>query len=198
MGREIRRVPAGWEPPKVVRDRYVMPENPSLEQMAYVMVYGRTQPVEEYQPQNDRSLREAQAEWDQEIGSFTERYNKADAVAYREAYGNLPSNEAYIKYAGERPTEGTPWAAYYRPDWTDEERTHYQVYQTVSEGTPVSPTFGTLTELEDWLVREGYSRKAAHAFAEGGWAPSMMTITGGPNAGVYNDIESLTMTDKTS
>lgn len=44
---------------------------------------------------------------------------------------------------------------YYRQPSTAE-RTHYQMYETVSEGTPVSPVFASLQELEDWLVADGY------------------------------------------
>lgn len=44
----------------------------------------------------------------------------------------------------------------YRPAWTEDEATHFQMYETVSEGTPVSPVFATLQELEDWLVDVGY------------------------------------------
>jgi hypothetical protein len=81
-----------------------------------------------------------------------------------------------------------PDPTYYRPKWTSEP-THYQVYETVSEGTPVTPHFATKAELIDYLVEHGdawdekrgnggWDRGAAEDFVEREWAPSMI-ITGG-------------------
>lgn len=61
----------------------------------------------------------------------------------------------------------------------------WQVWETVSEGSPISPVFATSQELVEWLVGEGYSRKAARNFAESGWVPSAM-VAGGK---MYSDIE---------
>lgn len=46
----------------------------------------------------------------------------------------------------------------YMPDWKPEEMTHYQMYEEVSEGTPMSPVMETPEELAQWLVdnRAGY------------------------------------------
>lgn len=65
--------------------------------------------------------------------------------------------------------------------------TWYQVYETVSEGTPVTPPFETKDELIDYLVENGdfwdqkrgdggWSRKAAEQFVENEWAPSMIAF----------------------
>lgn len=67
--------------------------------------------------------------------------------------------------------------AFYRPEWT-EEPTHYQVYETVTEGTPVSPVFASLDEMQVWLIKQGFSEKAAEKFIETGWAPSMVYVPG--------------------
>jgi hypothetical protein len=40
----------------------------------------------------------------------------------------------------------------YMPDWDKSERTHYQAYENVTEGTPISPVFATEEEMIDWLV----------------------------------------------
>jgi len=77
-----------------------------------------------------------------------------------------------------------PDPKYYRPKWTSEP-THYQMYETVSEGTPVTPHFATKEELVEYLVRHGefgdsepWGREAAEAFVKEEWAPSLV-ITGG-------------------
>lgn len=90
----------------------------------------------------------------------------------------------FWQYEGDPPDP-----KYYRPKWTDEERTHYQVYETVSEGTPMSPVFATKEELIEWLVNDGgddgpHSRQAAERFVEGAWAPSMIIGPGGMKSGI--------------
>lgn len=40
------------------------------------------------------------------------------------------------------------------PRWTAEQRTHVQLYENTTEGTPFSPVFATLEELAEWLCGE--------------------------------------------
>lgn len=37
------------------------------------------------------------------------------------------------------------------PQWTDAEKTHFQFYENLTEGTPVSPVFSNKTQLAEWL-----------------------------------------------
>jgi hypothetical protein len=52
------------------------------------------------------------------------------------------------------------------------DRTAYQIYENVTEGSPVSPVFNSLAELVSWLIAQGVSRQSAEALAERGSAPS--------------------------
>ena len=81
---------------------------------------------------------------------------------------------------------GPPDPEYHRPEFT-EEATWYQVYETVSEGTPVTPPFETKAELVEYLVQQGdfwdenrgnggWSRESAEKFIENEWAPSGIMI----------------------
>jgi hypothetical protein len=96
-----------------------------------------------------------------------------EAIDY---WGGGPQSENYAQY------DGKPL------DW-------WQAYETVSEGTPVSPAFATPEELIEYLAangdfwdqrrmaegrggKAGYSRAAAEAFVRGGWAPSMIIANG--------------------
>lgn len=63
----------------------------------------------------------------------------------------------------------------------------WQLWETVSEGSPISPVFKSREELVRHLVGKGYSPKAAEAFCESGWAPT----GGGANGTFKRDIESL-------
>lgn len=72
---------------------------------------------------------------------------------------------------------GPPDSRFYRPKFDGEPVCH-QIYESVSEGTPFSPVFGTLDEMKEWLLAEGYSEYAAENFIKDGWAPSMVFIPG--------------------
>lgn len=62
---------------------------------------------------------------------------------------------------------------YYRPKW-EQEATHYQIYEDVSEGTPISPVFASLGEMKEWILAQGYSEHDADQFIEYEWAPSFI------------------------
>lgn len=63
----------------------------------------------------------------------------------------------------------------------------WQLWETVSEGSPISPVFETQEFFIQYLVQQGYSLQAATAFSEEGWAPSMVIAAGK----IKKDIESL-------
>lgn len=64
-------------------------------------------------------------------------------VAIREALIGKP----YSSWDGERPDPNECM-----PLWSDDERTHFMMYENTSEGTPISPAFATAEELARWLV----------------------------------------------
>jgi len=81
-----------------------------------------------------------------------------------------------------------PDAERYRPRF-DQDPTWYQVYETISEGSPVTPPFATQDELINYLVNSGdewdqrsgdggWSRENAEAFVARGHAPSLMVVRG--------------------
>jgi len=83
--------------------------------------------------------------------------------------------EALAQFEEEKETEGwtdedTPKPHYYHPKF--ENPVCYQVYEEVSEGTPVSPVFDTPEEVEAWLIGTGVSPEAAKKFVEIGWCLS--------------------------
>lgn len=55
--------------------------------------------------------------------------------------------------------------------------TAYQIYENVTEGSPVSPVFDSGAKLVTWLVDQGVSHDAADAFLM-----SMATILDGDSA----------------
>jgi len=125
-----------------------------------------------YQPMHDKPLSVAVAEWEAEVATY-------------------PSLLAAIE-AG----ESTPDPESYRPEWPTDAALGFQLYEDVTEGTPLSPVFATADELVDWLThpqeigigREpvAMSKKAAQRFVETGWAPSMVYT---PRTGLVSGLE---------
>ena len=117
-----------------------------------------------YKPLHDETWREAMRSWLDDYDDEWETWTDEDDI------------------------EAPPRPEYYRPEWS-EEPTAYQVYETVSEGTPKSPVFATQDDLRAWLLEQGHSEKAADNFIAGGWAPSFLVNM---NAGILlRDIDSL-------
>ena len=61
-------------------------------------------------------------------------------------------NYSYEEWDGKEPS---PYD--YMPEWKPEERTHFMMYETCSEGTPISPAFETAEALARWLADTGAS-----------------------------------------
>lgn len=67
----------------------------------------------------------------------------------------------------------------------------WQVWETVSEGSPISPVFADREGLVDWLCSPAYtwgvstpmSREQAARFVESAWAPSLVATSAGVVAG---------------
>lgn len=137
MGREIRRVPAGWKAPE--------------------------------HPHYDKDFETACAEWD----------------ALKRGWENNPKDGyEFEEYHGERPDD----PAFYRPKWTDEERTHLMLYSTTTEGHSYTPALATPEEVARYAADNGVStfgfQTATYEewlpMCRGGWAPTLARVGGGP------------------
>lgn len=78
----------------------------------------------------------------------------------------IPHNETFDfkEWDGDRPDP-----ADYMPDWPDAERTHLQMYETTTEGTPKSPVFETPEELARWLADNNVSTFATMKTSYENW-----------------------------
>lgn len=120
------------------------------------------------QPMFDKSYAEARALWLE--GLAAHKPEEHDGADFWEWEGMPPDRE------------------YYRP-WADQEATWYQLWETVSEGTPVTPPYATKEELADYLAEHGdawdqnrgdgpWGKERAQAFIRSGLAPSGMSVGG--------------------
>ncbi len=114
-----------------------------------------------------REVREVPADWHhpKEDGNFKpllDGYAK-DASEFL-AMANEKGLQAAVDYFG-----GAPEADNYMPDWPEEQRTHYMMYEDTSEGTPISPAFATPEELARWLADTGASAFGSSTASYEGW-----------------------------
>jgi hypothetical protein len=163
MGREIRCVPKGWQHPRV-SDYYG------------AETYGgrQKQDADEYVPLYDANFADAAREWKREYAEWEAK-----------AHPDYRPDYEFWEWSKEPPSRDA-----YRVDgfvFSPEDATCYQVYETVSEGTPVSPVFETPGQVIEWLVTQGYSPEAAEKFVRVGHAPSLVVS---PEYGVQDGIES--------
>jgi len=88
---------------------------------------------------------------------------------------------------------GPPDPRYYMPCWPDAEKTHYQMYETTSEGSPLSPPMESPEALARWLVdnrASAFGNETAtyedwlDMIRGPGWAPTAMQIGGELQSGV--------------
>jgi hypothetical protein len=157
MSREIRRTPVGWVPPPYPNPYPTWGRNS----------HDWTGNGVWYQPQHDRTLREAQADWDHRKAAWDSGEDPDRARYTDKADDDYPFED----WAGERPEDGS----YYRPEWPEGVELGYQLYESVTEGTPVSPSFATVEELARYLTHEARmfdSTEAAMRFIGVGWAPT--------------------------
>ena len=167
MGREIRRVPKGWEHPQKER----CPHWGGLDAHGEP---GDYQHRKCFKSLYDKDFETAAREWISNFEAFQRgEHPKQDWI------------QKFYKYYWEY--DGPPDVDYYREiAWTEAEATCYQIYETVSEGTPTSPVFETLDEMRVWLIQQGYSEKAAENFTKDGWVPSAVYT---PETGFISGIE---------
>lgn len=152
MGREVRRVPKDWNPPK--SESY----------------------KDGLQPHFDQDFKSASEEW----------------KAGYEKWKTEPEQENCEYWEWTTP----PDRDYYRPAWTDEERTHLMLYSTTSEGTPMSPAFATPEELARYLADNKVSSFGDSTATYEQWlklcqvgcAPSMVFNT---NTGLSSGVEAI-------
>ncbi len=84
----------------------------------------------------------------------------------------------------------------YMPTWNDKEADHYMMYETCSEGTPISPAFATPEELARYCADNNVSAfgnqtasyEAWLRVANGGFACSVVSI---PGIGIVSGVEAL-------
>jgi len=168
MSREVRRVPAGWEHPKGENGRYIP-------------LWGRSYRADVWDWWKWRII------W--ALG-FKPNYGKGFPVKWRELDEDWQQC-TFEEYWGPGPRRED-----YMPDWPASERTHWQMYEATSEGTPISPVMDSPEILARWLADNntsafGYSTATYDAWLatiQRGWAISAVFD---PRYGVMSGVEAM-------
>ena len=84
-----------------------------------------------------------------------EMWNKGFYKDYFDGWRLRTDKEMTCSYEGYE-CNAPQWSDY-MPEWDKSEKTHYQMYETCSEGTPISPVLDTPEHLARWLVENGAS-----------------------------------------
>lgn len=99
-----------------------------------------------YKPLFGGSVSAMQEDWD--IGKAKWEEGFRENFSSKEWVPREPDEtHTWEEWTGKRPDP-----ADYMPDWKPEERTHYQMYENTSEGTPISPVCESPEELARWLT----------------------------------------------
>ena len=139
-----------------------------------------------YLPLYDRDYLSERKEWEEGLAQWI-----AGLAKYGDD-GKRPDGYrldiwGYIVWSGSCPAPGD-----YMPQWPESECTHLMMYETTSEGTPISPAFETPEELARWLADNNASAFGGMTagyehwlrVAKGGYACSMVGTSEGLTSGV--------------
>ena len=95
--------------------------------------------------------------------------------------------QSFSDWDGDRPVKKD-----YMPEWNESQKTHIQMYEDCTEGTPISPVMATPEELARWLADNNASafgdQTATYEqwvrVCNGGYAPSAVMDEKGFRSGV--------------
>lgn len=199
MGRSIRRVPENWQHPKYVATHFYPGE-------------GYLTKVK-FRPMFQGNYQEAVEEWQKELTEWFEGYENWKNGFYIDYHGEKKPKEQCFKecldsietdrvkngfksdYRNEEKMKYQTGHCYWEdisgevprkpnPDDYMPEGSWYQLFETVSEGTPLSPAFATQDELVSWLSTnkdfwgETWTLEQAKSMVNQEWAPSFTVVNG--------------------
>ena len=136
------------------------------------------------------SFKECAAQWDEENSQWNKGFYRLIGDEWKPK--GPDQTGTYEEWDGARPEEHQ-----YMPDWPEAERTHYQMYETTTEGTPISPVMETPETLARWLADNNTSAFAdmdatydqwLATIKRSGSTPSMVV---GPGKRLVSGVEAL-------
>jgi hypothetical protein len=163
MGREVRRVPKDWKHPRKDNGNY----QPLFEG-------GYMQKLKDWNKGKKKWDEGLVEDWGGGKDAWKDKSEDLKNMTYSEWNNPAPEKEHYM------------------PDFKEEEKTHIQMYEDTSEGTPISPVLETPEELARWLADNKASAFAGRSATYEQWlatidrgsAPSAIVSNGVVKSGV--------------
>ncbi len=165
MGREVRRVPPGWEHPRDRNGKYI--------------------------PMHDSNYDEKAKEWMAEYALFVEGKHPSQ-IQFAESNPGKPYYCKYYWQCSMPPDEESYRTG--DNQFSPEDATMYMMYEDTTEGTPISPAFVSPEQLARWLADTGANSFGGMTatyeqwlrVCVGGYAPSMVYT---PTTGLVSGVE---------
>lgn len=116
----------------------------------------------EFIPLLGGSFKKEAAEWDEAAKQWAGGFCRNFKDEWRPKKAD--ETGTYEEWEGPRHEEHE-----YMPDWPEAERTHYQMYETTTDGIPISPVMETPEALAHWLADNGASASADQTASYDHW-----------------------------
>ncbi|MEN5130699.1 hypothetical protein [Elizabethkingia anophelis] len=118
-----------------------------------------------YIPLIEGSFSQALSNWEFEEEQWKKGFVQSFGSGWKEK-DDEHRGYRYEDWAGSKPEKD-----HYMPEWTDQEKTHIQLYESTSEGTPLSPVFAKedFDKLCEWAA-ENATTFANFKATKGEWS----------------------------
>lgn len=169
MGRQVRRVPREWE-------------HPTDEDGDFIPLYDQSF------ADDLRDWSEARLQWER---GFVRDYGLDGFDRWEPKPASALACESFEEWHGEKPDPMS-----YMPWFPESDRTHWQMYENVTEGTPISPVMDSAEDLAQWLADNRASAFAGQTATRDQWlatinagsAPSAVSL---PGKGLISGVEAM-------
>ena len=202
MSREVHRVPLAWRHPMEWRMEWDKDYGYSRMQLVLkpLLAFPYAQAVHDWELEREDILNHTGFDWTFGVEYHVTGYkgqNDTEPTTHPFDDGTIVRNEAHLQeLLLRRHDEQRPDPDDYMPDFSDQdpETLGWCMYETTSEGTPISPVMKTPEDLARWLVdahasafaRQTASYDAWMSTITNGWAPSAVFA---PGRGLISGVE---------
>ncbi len=116
-----------------------------------------------YIPLFDQAYKEALADW-----HYGDRLWQEGRHPDQGEYPRANECATYEEWHGPPPVPDQ----YRREKWGEDDTVCWQVYENVTEGTPLSPVLATLDDVRAWLLDNGYDPAGVETLISTGYLPT--------------------------
>ncbi len=146
-----------------------------------------------YIPLHGGSFSKCAARWDEEAAQWKKGFRRHCMDDNKWEPKTADMTQTFAVWRGKRPDEKD-----YMPDWSDAERTHYQMYEYVTKGTPISPVKESPEALAHWLTDNNASADSYETATYEQWLalishgyPSFFGLVILPGGEIVNGVEAI-------